>query len=80
MFPNMITPIKQKIINIRINGRSSRNKYKTYQTYYFFDDMIDIKNLHLNLLKIDKKLHKDIDVYYIGFSTIKKFSDSENIA
>ena len=29
------------------------------QTYYFFDDMLDIKNLHLNLLKIDKKSHKD---------------------
>ena len=36
------------------------------QTYYFFDDMIDIKNFHSNLLKIDKKLDKDIDIYYIG--------------
>ena len=25
------------------------------QTYYFFDDMIDTKNFHSNLLKIDKK-------------------------
>ena len=32
------------------------------QTYYFFDDMINIKNFHSNLLKIDKKLYKDIDV------------------
>ena len=46
---------------------------------YFFNNMIDIKNLHLNLLKIDKKLHKDIDIYYIGYITIKKFSDCENI-
>ena len=50
------------------------------QTYYFFDDMLDIKNLHLNLLKIDKKLHKDNGIYYIGYITIKKFSDCENIA
>ena len=32
------------------------------QTYYFFDDMIDIKIFHSNLLKIDKKLHKDINI------------------
>ena len=49
------------------------------QTYYFFDDMIDIRNFHSNLLKIDKKSHKDIDVYYIGYITIKKFSDCENV-
>ena len=49
------------------------------QTYYFFDDMIDIKNFHSNLLKIDKKSHKDIDIYYIGYLAIKKFSDCENI-
>ena len=41
--------------------------------------MINIKNFHSNLLKIDKKLHKDIDIYYIGYITIKKFSDCENI-
>ena len=49
------------------------------QSYYFFDDMIDIKNFQSNLLKIDKKSHKDNDDYYIGYFTIKKFSDSENI-
>ena len=49
------------------------------QSYYFFDDMIDIKNVHSNFLKTDKKSHKDIDIYYIGYITIKKFSDCENI-
>ena len=49
------------------------------QTYYFFDDMIDIRNFHSNLLKIDKMSHEDIDIYYIGYTTIKKFSDCENI-
>ena len=49
------------------------------QTYDFFDDMINIKNLHSNLLKIDKKSHEDINAYYIGYITIKKFSDCENI-
>ena len=52
------------------------------QTYYFYDDMIDIKNFQSNLLKIDKKPYKDFDIYYIGYITIKKFdkfSDHENI-
>ena len=34
--------------------------------------MIDIKNFHPNLLKIDKKSHEDIDMYYIGCIMIKK--------
>ena len=41
--------------------------------------MINIKNFLSNLLKIDKKLYKDIDIYYIGYITIKKFGDCENI-
>ena len=49
------------------------------ETYYFFDGMIDIKSFHSNLLKIDKKSHEDINIYYIGYITIKKFSDCENI-
>ena len=49
------------------------------QTYCFFDDMIDIKNFHSNLLKIYNKSHKDTDIYYIGYITIKKCNDCENI-
>ena len=49
------------------------------QTYYFFDDMINIKIFQSNLLKIDKKSYKDIDIYYIGYITIKKFGDCEYI-
>ena len=41
--------------------------------------MINIKNFHSNLLKIDKKSYKNIDISYIGCITIKKFGDSENI-
>ena len=47
--------------------------------YYFHDDITNIKNFHSNLIKIHKKLHKDINIYYIGYITIKKFSDGENI-
>ena len=41
--------------------------------------MTYIKNFHSNLLKIDKKSHKDIDIYYTDYITIKKFGDYENI-
>ena len=49
------------------------------QTYYFFNYMININNFQSNLLTIDKKSHKDVDIYYIGYITIKKFGDCENI-
>ena len=42
------------------------------RTYYFFNDMINIKNFDSTLLKIDKKSYKNIDIYYIGYITIKK--------
>ena len=49
------------------------------QTYYFYNDMINIKKFDSNLLKIDKKPHQDFDVYYIGYITIKKIGDCKNI-
>ena len=49
------------------------------QTYYFLDDMIDIKNFHSNLLKTHKKYYKDFDIYYINYVAVKKFSNCKNI-
>ena len=48
-------------------------------TYYFFNDMINIQNFNSSLLKIDKKSYKFIDIYYIGYITIKTTSDYESI-
>ena len=42
------------------------------RTYYFYNDIIDLKNFEPNLLKIDKKSYKNIDIYYNGYITIKK--------
>ena len=42
------------------------------RTYYFYNDIIDLKNFTSNLLKIDKKSYKDIGIYNIGYITIKK--------
>ena len=41
-------------------------------TYYFFKDMINIKDFDLSLIKIDKKSYKNIDIYNIGYITITK--------
>ena len=35
------------------------------RTYYFYNDMIDIKTFDSDLLKIDKKSYKDIGIYNI---------------
>ena len=48
-------------------------------TYYFYNDIIDLENFKSNLLKIDKKSYKDIGIYNIGYITIKKIDDYENI-
>ena len=44
-------------------------------TYYFYNDINDLKNFEPNLLKIDKKSYKNIDIYYIGSIAIKKKND-----
>ena len=49
------------------------------RTYYFYNDIIDLENFKSNLLKIDKKSYKDIGIYNIGYITIKKIGDCENI-
>ena len=41
-------------------------------TYYLFNNIINIKNFDSNLLTKDKKSYKNIDIYYIGYITIKK--------
>ena len=40
------------------------------RTYYFYKDLINIKNFDPKLLKLVKKSYKSIDIYYIGY--IKK--------
>ena len=49
------------------------------RSYYCCDDVINIKNFHSNLLTIEEKSHEEIDIYNIGYITIKNFDDYENI-
>ena len=49
------------------------------RTYYFYSHIIDLKDFNAKLLKIYKKLYKNIDIYYTGYVTIKKIDDYEII-
>ena len=49
------------------------------RTYYFYNDIIDLKNFDARLLKIDKKSNKNIGTYNIGYITIKKIDDYESV-
>ena len=60
-------------------GQDKEVNIKNQTYYYFFNDVIDIRNFHSNLLKIDKKPYKDFGIYYIGYITIKTFDNCHNI-
>ena len=41
-------------------------------TYYFYNNIIDIETFDSNMLKLDKNLYKDLDIYNIGYVTVKE--------
>ena len=41
------------------------------RTYYFWSDLINLKDFDPILLKLGKKLSMDISIYYIGYVTKK---------
>ena len=51
------------------------NKFKDIgmkdRSYYFFSNIINIKNFDRNNIKLDEKSYKNIPIYYIGYVTIK---------
>ena len=49
------------------------------RTYYFYNDQIDLKDFDARLLKFDKRDYNETDIYYIGYVTIKKIGDYNNI-
>ena len=49
------------------------------RTYYFYNEQIDLKDFDARLLKIDKKGYNEIDIYYIGYVTVKKIDNCKNI-
>ena len=73
----------KKYFSCKINHRYKMGTVKQIniknRTYYFYNDIIHLKNFKSNLLKIDKKSNKDIGVYNIVYVTIKKIDDCESI-
>ena len=41
------------------------------RAYYFFVNMINIKDFDPNLLKIEKQSYRNINIYYIGYMTVE---------
>ena len=48
-------------------------------TFYFSNDQISLKDFDARLLKVDKKDYNEIDIYYIGYVTVKKIANCNNI-
>ena len=49
------------------------------ETYYFYNDQINLKDFDASLLKIDKKDYNEIDIYYIGYAIVKRNANCNNI-
>ena len=49
------------------------------RNYYFYNDQINLKDFDTKLLKVDKKDYNEIDIHDIGYVTIKKISDYNNV-
>ena len=49
------------------------------QTYYFYNNQINLKDFDAKLLKIDKKDYNEIDIYYIAYVTVKRIDNCKNI-
>ena len=45
--------------------------YIKNHTYYFFDNIINIKYFDTNNIKIQEKSYKNILIYYIAYVTVK---------
>ena len=48
-------------------------------SYYFHNDMINIKNLDPNQIKIDRKYYNDFTIYYIDYVTMKDHSSIHGV-
>ena len=69
----------QRIINHTYKMGTVKQIDIKNRTYYFHNDIVYVENFKSNLLKIDKKSNKYIGIYNIGYITIKKIGDCENI-
>ena len=66
-YAKLCVPDVVKNLNVKVFNLMSRTNETRHEDF------------HSNLLKNDKKSHRDIDINYIGCITIKKLSGYENI-
>ena len=62
--------------NRRFKSKRVQHDYRKNRIYYFFNDIINIKNFDSNNIQIDEKQYENILIYYIGFVTMK---DSKHV-
>ena len=82
MFVGIIKLLQHEKIGVseRIDINKSNKSYREIniknRPYYFFNDMLNIKNFETNLLVIDKISFKstDIDIYYIEYIIMKSLN------
>ena len=67
----LIQALKQQLIK-HIMGNIKQINIKN-RAFYFFNDMINIKDFDPNLLKIEKNSYKDISIFNIGYIKIKNW-------
>ena len=48
------------------------------RVYYFFNDIVNIKNFYPNNIKMDEKSCRNILIYYIGYMKKQSFEICEN--
>ena len=78
LFVLSLAPVFKQKFNKLINGKSQTNRDQK-SDLLFLQWHNYIEEFDLNLIKIDKKSYKDIDVYYIGYIKITKIDDCEKI-
>ena len=53
-------------MNNKLKGIDTKNC-----TYYFFDEMVNVKDFDPNIIKLDNQYYKNFLIYYIGYMTVK---------
>ena len=67
---NISTNFSVGYLNIQMAITKQMNIKK--RTYYFYSDLIKLFEFDLNMLKLNKKTFKDINIYYIVYVTKKE--------
>ena len=60
-------------------GSAKEINIKNRTSYFYNDIIIDLKTFDSNSLKVDKKTYKDLDIFNIGYVTIKKIGCSYDV-